>query len=121
MSDSIKYILLILFLVTSFVSCEKDNIDNEKFIGVWISVEASDTLTFDYNYFYLKRSNDWIEHFYEYSYTEDSITIQYAGPNEILSPSTTHSYELLDNILKIDLYPQSYGFDNRTYILKKQF
>ena len=54
---------------------------------------------------------DQLLHTFEYNYTEDSITIQYAGPNMILVRPSTHHYTLTHSTLIIDLYKVNSGLE----------
>lgn len=115
--NSIYFLFFVLFLF--FVSCHKDFETDGRFIGTWVNRANNDTLTFIDDFCFYKRFYDGLKHSYEYSYDEDSITIQYQGPNMILvQPSTIH-YEFNGNKLSIDFSKGYYGFESVIYLLSK--
>lgn len=109
--------LFISTLIIVLFSCEKGNDSNEEFLGVWeILSPENDTIRFNDDSF-SRKYNDGINHSFEYSSNNDSITIQYKGPNKILVQPSTHFYEFKNNELLIDFSNGCYGFDRRIYEL----
>lgn len=108
-------LLFVSFLV--FISCDKDDQPNREFIGDWQIVKPdNDTIVFKNENSFTRLNYDGIAHSFEYSYTKDSITIQYNGPNMILVEPSTHYYELKsDDELLIDFSNGCYGFSKETY------
>ena len=102
---AIAFVLAASILITS---CEKNKSDS-KFHGTWISTDLVDTLEFTTDKDFYKRIDSIYDHF-DYSFTNDSITIRYNGVLYILVQPTTHKYQLYGNQLTIDLRPQCYGF-----------
>lgn len=107
----------ILFLQV-FISCNKDSLPDGRFIGTWIAEDKSDTIYFIDDKTFKSPRYDGILHTFEYSYNDDSITIQYAGPNSVLVRPSTHHYTLIHNTLIIDFQKINYGFEpvKREYI-----
>lgn len=103
-------LISILFLQV-FISCNKDSLPDGRFIGTWVSEDKTDTLFFIDDHTFKKPAYDRLLHTYVYSYTEDSITIQYAGPNFVLARPSTHHYTFTHSTLIIDLYKVNYGFE----------
>lgn len=116
-----KKILKYLFLAVSFwmvLSCEHNFISNSRLIGSWkILTPDHDTIVFQNDSVFMRRYYDGVNHWFAYSYDQDSITIQYEGPNMILVPPSTHAYEINNNELTIDFTNGCYGFDKRVYTL----
>lgn len=104
-------ILTTILFLQVFISCNKDSILDGRFIGTWISEDKTDTLFFIDDHTFQQPAYDRVLHSYAYSYTEDSITIQYAGPNMILVRPSTHHYTLTNSTLILDLYKINYGFE----------
>lgn len=103
-----KFLLLSLILYVA-ISCNETEIPDGRFIGKWISSERQDTINFETNSDLYRGYYDGLHHF-DYSYTNDSITIQYSGPNMILVYPTTHKYELHEKRLIINFESHCYGF-----------
>lgn len=119
MKKILKY-LLIAFSLWIVISCEKDFTPDSRFIGSWkILTPDNDTIVFKNESNFTRKYWDGINHIFDYSYDNDSITIQYAGPNEILVLPSTHYYELKNNELIIDFSNGCYGFDKEIYNLTK--
>ncbi len=113
-----KIVLLSLLLFT--LSCEKDFTPDRRFIGSWkILSPVNDTIIFKNESNFTKKFYDGINHTFDYSYDNDSITIQYKGPHMILVLPTTHFYELKNNELTIDFSNGCYGFEREIYNLTK--
>ncbi len=98
-----------LFLLVT-LACEKNSLPDGRFIGTWIAADKSDTLYFIDDHTFQQLGYDRVLHSYAYSYTEDSIKIQYAGPNFVLVRPSTHHYMLTRSTLIIDLRNVNYGF-----------
>jgi hypothetical protein len=114
-----KY-LLIAILISVMISCEKGFKPDGGFIGTWkILTPDSDILTFKNESLFTRKFYDGIDHSFKYSYDQDSITIQYSGPNKILIQPSTHHYELKNNELLIDFTNGCYGFESEKYNLIK--
>jgi hypothetical protein len=115
----------LLFLMTIFSSlilfssCEKSSSDNKTLIGTWISSDLIDTVEFRTEHDFYKTVDMPKDHF-NYSLSEDSITIQYHGILRILIIPTNHFYTLDGDTLTIDLNG-CYGFRNQiiSFIRKK--
>jgi len=110
-------ILTTILFLQVFISCNKDSIPDGRFIGTWISEDKTDTMFIIDDYTFKKPFYDRLLHSFEYSYTEDSITIQYAGPNMILVRPSTHHYSLTRSTLTIDFSKVNYGFEQ----VKKEY
>jgi len=109
---NIRFASLTTFLFLQvFMSCNKDSLPDGRFIGTWVSEEKNDTMFIIDDYTFKKPRPDGLLHTYVYSYTEDSITIQYSGPNLVLVRPSTHHYTLTHSTLIIDLYKVNYGFE----------
>ena len=91
-------------------ACEKNSLPDGRFIGTWIAADKSDTLYFIDDQTFQQTAYDRVLHSYAYSYTEDSIKIQYTGPNFVLVRPSTHHYTLTNSTLIIDLRKVNYGF-----------
>ena len=102
---------IVTILSLSMGSCKKDSLPDGRFIGTWIAVDKTDSLYFIDDQTFKSPRADGVLHTFDYSYSEDSITIQYAGPNMILVRPSTHHYTLTRSTLSIDLYKVNYGFD----------
>lgn len=116
-----KKILIYLILAVSFsvlISCENKFISNNQFIGSWrILTPDQDTIIFQNDSSFIRRYYDGANHWFAYSYDQDSITVQYQGPNMIYVRPSTHAYEIKNNELTIDFTNGCYGFDKRVYTL----
>lgn len=91
-------------------ACEKHSLPDGRFVGTWIAADKSDTLYFIDDHTFQQTAYDRVLHSYSYSYTEDSIKIQYAGPNFVLVRPSKHHYTLTRSALIIDLRKVNYGF-----------
>jgi hypothetical protein len=112
--------LLVALLLSVSVSCEKESNPVGGLIGNWkILTPDSDILTFKNESLFTRKFYDGIDHSFKYSCDNDSITIQYSGPNMILIQPSTHHYELKDNELLIDFTNGCYGFGSEKYNLIK--
>lgn len=105
-----KILTTFLFLQV-FISCNKDSLPDGRFIGTWVSEEKTDTMIFIDDHTFKKPFYDRLLHTFEYNYTEDSITIQYTGPNFVLTRPSTHHYTLTHSTLIIDLYKVNSGLE----------
>ena len=105
---------IFLFFLAIGLSCEKEKeYPDGRFIGTWVSLDQQVTLIFISDDIFLRSAYDGIKHTFIYSYTNDSITAQYKGPNMILVQPSTHHYELKGNSLRIDYTNGSYGFEKK--------
>jgi hypothetical protein len=111
--------LMAILLLQVFISCNKDSLPDGRFIGTWIAEDKTDTLYFIDDQTFKQTAYDRVLHSYAYSYTEDSITIQYAGPNFVLVRPSTHHYTLNKSTLIIDLYKVNYGFERTLKVFLK--
>lgn len=114
-------ILTAILFSQVFISCNKDSLPDGRFVGTWVSEEKTDTMIFIDDNTFKKPRPDGLLHTYVYSYTEDSITIQYAGPNLILTRPSTHQYTLTNSTLIIDLYKSNNGLKPLNQVLHKQW
>ena len=119
MEKILKYILIsVSFWV--IISCEKDFDPDGRFIGDWkILTPANDTIFFKNESSFTRKYHDGLYHSFIYSYDQDSITIQYKGPNKILVQPSTHFYDLKNNELLIDFSNGCYGFSKEKYYLTR--
>lgn len=119
MKKILKYLLIAVSLWI-VISCEKDFTPDSRFIGSWkILTPDNDTIVFNNESNFTRKYYDGLNHTFDYSYDNDSITIQYNGPNMILVQPSTHFYELKNNELTIDFSNGCYGFDKQIYTLKR--
>jgi hypothetical protein len=117
---TISNLIIVAFLLSILISCEKESIIAGRFLGDWkITSPDSDILTFKNDSIFLRKSYDGIDNSFKYSFDKDSITIQYSGPNMILIQPSTHHYELNSNVLFIDFTNGCYGFESAKYTLTK--
>jgi hypothetical protein len=112
---SILKSLLVVVLFQLLLSCEKDTIQENTFIGTWVSEDKIDTLAFINEHIFKKSY-----HTFEYSKSFDSITIQYRGPYYILVMPSNHPYILHNNKLTIDFSNGCYGFNSERETFIKQ-
>ena len=82
-------------------------IEPNNFIGYWVNIELNDTLIFLTN-IKLERPHGYYNDWYEYSYTTDSITIQYSGPDELLLPPIKYGYDFTGDTLIINFHQTYY-------------
>ncbi|MGM0409015.1 MAG: hypothetical protein ACQERU_13625 [Bacteroidota bacterium] len=119
MKKALKYLLIAVSFWT-IISCEKDFTPDRRFIGSWkILTPDNDTIIFKDESNFTRKYFDGVYHTFDYGYDNDSITIQYTGPNMIGVPPTTHFYELKNYELIIDFSNGCYGFDKQIYTLTK--
>lgn len=119
MKKILKYILISVSFLVIF-SCEKDFDSEKKLIGSWkILTPDNDTIVFKNESSFTRKYYDRLGHSFEYNYDNDSITIQYKGPDKILVQPSTHFYKLKNNELLIDFSNGCYGFDKKIYTLTK--
>lgn len=91
---------------TGFTAYSK-KIQPNKFIGKWITIDLIDTLYFLTNSRF-ERPRGYFNDWYEYSYTNDSLTIQYSGPDKIYVLPTTNKYDFVDDTLIINFRKNYY-------------
>lgn len=113
-------ILTVILFLQVFIACNKDSLPDGRFIGTWVSEEKTDTMIFIDDHTFKKPRPDGLLHTFMYSYSEDSITIQYAGPNFVLTRPSTHHYMLNNSTLIIDLYKSNNGLMPLNQVLYKQ-
>jgi len=104
MNYKVLIFVLAVVLLQVTESCKKDSLPDGRFIGTWVSEDKTDTLYFINDNTFKMPHYDRILHTYTYTYDKDSITIQYAGPNMILLPPSTHHYTLSHSTFTIDKY-----------------
>ena len=97
-------ILLALFLI--FNGCQKDYHSSQRFIGSWVTTDLSDTMIFLTNTSIYRPHNNYYD-LYGYSYTTDSITIHYTGPDKILVLPMVSKYLFVQDTLMIN-YKSNY-------------
>jgi hypothetical protein len=89
------------------ITAYSKKIHPNKFIGEWITTDLSDTLYFKTNDL-MERPEFYYNSRYKYSYTCDSLTVQYAGPNKIYVRPATFKYNFSGDTLIINLYKDYY-------------
>jgi len=93
--------------------CEKESThDYRNFLGTWISTDLTDTVEFTSDNDFYKMFSGVKDHF-DYTLSDDSITIGYNGMLFILVLPSTHPYQIKGDELTIDFSPQCYGFRNQ--------
>jgi hypothetical protein len=127
MKKSVK-LLMVLILFNVLCSCEKvstdmhssvENGSDESLIGTWVYGTA-DSLYITDNHTFNKSLNEGIRHTFTYSISNDSIIIQYKGPNKIWVRATAHYYHLDGRELIIDFSNGCYGFSSEKITFQKQ-
>jgi hypothetical protein len=98
-----------VLLVGLTTSCQKRESDTV-IVGTWVSEDKADTLFVVDDQLFNKSLHDGILHTFDYSLREDSIVIQYKGPNKIRVIETAHFYTLHNRELMIDFTNGCYGF-----------
>jgi hypothetical protein len=118
-----KYFALLIMISLALIltSCKKSNITNSgELLGTWISTDLTDTLEFTSDNDFYKMFSGVKDHF-NYSLSDDSITIAYNGMMFILVMPSTHRYYLNGDNLSIDFRPQCYGFrDQEIRFIRKK-
>ncbi|MEI6090224.1 MAG: hypothetical protein WCR42_07220 [bacterium] len=104
----------------SLGSCEEKKIPDGRFIGSWVSTDLTDTLQFKDETNFIRFRKSGFYDFFEYSYTNDSITVAYTGPMKILTRPTTHRYTLKNGQLMIDFTNECFGFESRVINYNKR-
>jgi hypothetical protein len=99
-------------------SCEKKTSETRTLLGTWISTDLIDTIEFRTENDFYKTVGMPKDHF-NYSLSDDSITIQYDGVLYILVEPTNHFYTLDGDKLTIDLM-DCYGFRNQIISFKRK-
>ena len=112
--------LTIILFLQVFISCHKDSLPDGRFIGTWIAEDKTVTMYLIDDQTFKSPRADGVLHTFDYSYTEDSITIKYSGPNLVLVRPSTHHYTLSDSTLIIDLYKVNYGFEPSEMTFNRQ-
>jgi hypothetical protein len=84
------------------------------FVGVWVSAE--DSLYFIKND-KLERPHQNYNSSYTYSFTNDSLTIQYSGPNKIYLPPVTYKYDFMGDTLVVN-FNKDYYPDIKSAVIK---
>ena len=111
----LKSITLVLLLIIGIiVSCKKEETlaNNDKILGVWISIDKSDTLDFADKTDFYKSTVGFKHDLYKYHLTNDSILIDYSGIRMPMVQNTTHKYNLSGNNLTIDFNNKNcFGFE----------
>jgi hypothetical protein len=114
-----KYSFLLVF-ITFIISCEKEPISISEGIlfGTWGS--DSHSLIFRNDSSFIRVTPvGIINHDYRYSYSKDSITIKYLGPDKVLVQPSIHYYKLDGRELTIDFSNGCYGFEPEKRIYLK--
>lgn len=81
-------------------------IQPNKFIGEWIFIDDIVTLLFVTNTRF-EKSRTPANALYDYSYTTDSMTIKFAGPEKILVKPLTVKYDFVNDTLEFN-FPKEY-------------
>jgi len=100
--------IVIMLTIIAVLSCKK-NYDYKKLLGTWVSTDLVDTINFISDRDFYKMFSGLSDHF-DYSLSDESITIQYNGILKIAVQPTTHPYQISINELSIDFRPYCYGF-----------
>jgi hypothetical protein len=103
--------MTITFSLILLSSCEKKTSESKTLLGTWISTDLIDTIEFRTENDFYKTVGISQDHF-NYSLSDDIITIQYDGVLYILVQPTNHLYTLDGDKLTIDLNG-CYGFRNQ--------
>lgn len=120
MKSKVLIFLIAALLLKISESCKKDALPDGRFIGTWISEDKADTLYFINDNTFKTPRLDGVLHTYTYRYDEDSLTMQYSGPNYILLPPKTHHYTLTRSTLILDLYKLNDELEPISVVLNKQ-
>ena len=99
---------VIALTIIAVSSCKKNN-DYKKLLGTWISTDLVDTINFTSDHDFYKMFSGFNDHF-DYSSSDEIITIRYNGINKIAVLPTTRPYQINGNELTIDFRPDCYGF-----------
>jgi hypothetical protein len=112
--------ILIAFVSVIFAGCEKTPVSGDDLLGVWVNESKSDTIWFaDQNNFF-HSSKDFAYSQYEYSVSEDSITVQYVGFLKIYVQPSIHYIELKGDELMIDFSDElCFGFPKEKMYYKR--
>jgi hypothetical protein len=78
----------------------------DRFVGRWVTTDKIDTMYFITNDHF--RLHDNYFSLYAYSYTSDSITIDYAGPDKIYVKPVTYHYNFDGDTLTMNVYKDFY-------------
>lgn len=116
--DMKQIISLITFflIITLGGACKQEMTAEKSMSGTWVSESPADTIVFLDSQTFTKSVRSTFFHTFGYSFVNDSITIQYKGPNKILVNPSTHYFSLVGNSLTIDLSNGCYGFENRKMV-----
>jgi hypothetical protein len=118
MKRNLIYLLPVLLNV--IISCQKESTEMlssfEKvsagtLVGTWVEENKTDTLYVINDHTFTRSLREGIRHTFGYALKEDSITIQYKGPDKIFVLPRTHFYSLDGNKLVIIYSNPSYGID----------
>ncbi|WP_299530200.1 hypothetical protein [Ulvibacterium sp.] len=123
MKRKVTYLALSLMAIFILSGCSDNGDDlNPIELGVWISLDKSDTLDFrTRNDFY--KSNRYMQNdHYDYELlSNDSIQIGYRGKLFIAVEPTNHKYSITQDELTIDFESRSsYGFDDKIMTYTKE-
>lgn len=116
MKRKVMYLALSTIAIFVLIGCSKDGNDPSPIeLGVWISLDKSDTLDFrTRNDFY--KSNGFMQNdHYDYELQSmDSIQIVYSGKLFIMVAPTNHKYSVTQDELTIDFESRSsFGFEDK--------
>jgi hypothetical protein len=112
--------LLVPVLLNALSACQKESDDvagslkkksPDSIVGTWISENKADTMYVINDHIFNRSLREGIRHTFEYTLKEDSIVIQYKGPDKIFVLPRTHFYSLDGNKLVIIYSNPSYGLD----------
>jgi hypothetical protein len=113
-----RFLFPIIFSLIILSGCEKKTSESRTLLGTWISTDLIDTIEFRTENDFYKTVGMPKDHF-NYSLSDDSITIQYDGVLKILIIPTKHFYTLDDDKLTIDLM-SCYGFRYQIITFKRE-
>jgi hypothetical protein len=123
MKTSKIYFGICLLTILGLINCTKEDQDfnQNEVLGVWISLDKSDTLDFETpNDFY--KSNGFMKNdHYDYQAFNDSIEIGYRGKLFVLITPTKHKFSIENDKLIIDFTNKScYGFNDKITTYEKE-
>ena len=119
----IGFRIFLIMIPLVFTNCTKDDlrINQEKILGIWISIDKSDTLDFTTENDFYKSNGYMTDDHFDYELSNDSIEIGYKGHLMILVTPTKHKYSIEDKNMTIDFSnKQCYGFSTVEMTYKKE-
>ncbi|WP_422082486.1 hypothetical protein [Ulvibacterium sp.] len=123
MKRKVTYFALSLIATLVLDGCSKDGDDPSPIeLGVWISLDKSDTLDFRTRNTFYKSNQHMQNDSYDYQLLpKDSIQIGYRGKLFIAVEPTNHKYSMTQDELTIDFESRSsFGFDDKIMTYTKE-